>query len=490
MKKIIFGAGNYGKMAYEYFGEDEVAFFADNNPIKSGKNWCGKRILSFEEYKEVQPQYETVIAVNGCAQIAKQLQAEGITEVSFFTPRYKELLERLKAEKDKLKGSIAFCGWDECTEFLIKDVLRQGIERNRIFLAVLEPEKYGQIKFDIDIVSFDEAIRRADSFIISASYNAYGMQTYLKNKLDSSQMLMNPFLQMKYYETSQIIYNPYGGEEHMVTEEEWNHSNKTNPVINKIDAYVDVLAEVRPLFDLIEIETVNRCNGSCDFCPVNTKNDIRSEKYMDEKLFYKIIDELATLNYAGRLALFSNNEPFLDERILEFHKYARNMLPNARMHLFTNGTLLTLDKFIEAMKYLDELIIDNYQQELQLHKNSQRIAEYCDKHAELKEKVTIVLRKPHEILTSRGGDAPNRKELPSYPGAKCILPFKQMVVRPDGKVSLCCNDPYGKCTLGDLNEESLTDVWYGNAFEEVRNSLSKGRGNLPHCHHCDTFILF
>ena len=166
------------------------------------------------------------------------------------------------------------------------------------------------------------------------------------------------------------------------------------------------------------------------------------------------------------------------------------MLPNARMHLFTNGTLLTLDKFIELIKYLDELIIDNYQQDLRLHKNSQRIADYCNEHMELKEKVTIVLRKPHEILTSRGGDAPNRTEMPSYADAKCVLPFKQMIVRPDGKVSLCCNDPYGKCTLGDLNMESLTDVWYGKAFEEVRTRILKGRGELSHCSHCDTFILF
>ena len=74
---------------------------------------------------------------------------------------------------------------------------------------------------------------------------------------------------------------------------------------------------------------------------------------------------------------------------------------------------------------------------------------------ELKKKVTIVMRKPHEILTSRGGDAPNRTHTATYPDIKCALPFKQLIVRPDGKVSLCCNDPYGKCTLGDLNIEGV-----------------------------------
>ena len=106
------------------------------------------------------------------------------------------------------------------------------------------------------------------------------------------------------------------------------------------------------------------------------------------------------------------------------------------------------------------------------------------------EKVTIVMRKEQEILTSRGGDAPNRNEIRSYPQIKCALPFKQLIIRPDGKVSLCCNDPYGRMTLGDTNEESLMAIWYGEKFAEVRQKLSCGRGMLEHCKNCDTFILY
>lgn len=490
MKKIIFGAGNYGRMAFDNFGEEEVDFFVDNNPAKHGKKWCGKKVLSFEEYREIQPQYETVIAVNGCAQIAEQLKKAGIMKFSFFSPQYRALCERLKTDREKLSGKIAFCGFDECTDILLKDVLKHGIKKNQIFLVPFNLGEYTHIKPDFQKVSLEEGIRLADCFVISAAKNAYAMQTYLKNKIDKEKIIINPFIQKKYYETDQIIYNPYGLENYTISEDEWNNFNKTNQAIGEIEKYAEALSEARRLFEHIEIETINRCNGVCDFCPVSKENDMRPKKYMNEKLFQKIIIELAALNYTGRLALFSNNEPFLDERILKFHEYARTMLPNARMHLFTNGTLLTLDKFIEIIKYLDELIIDNYHQELRLHKNSQIIADYCEEHPELKEKVTIVLRKPHEILTSRGGDAPNRKKMLSYPNAKCVLPFKQMIIRPDGKISLCCNDPYGKCTLGDLNSESLTDIWYGKAFDEVRKLLLKGRGKLEHCHNCDTFILF
>ena len=222
---------------------------------------------------------------------------------------------------------------------------------------------------------------------------------------------------------------------------------------------------------------------------MSVKNETRVEKRMDEALFRKIIGELKEISYDGKLALFSNNEPFLDERIIEFHRIAREQLPNARMHLYTNGTLLSLDKFVKILDYLDEIVIDNYNQNLDLIPNNRKIRDYCEEHPELIKKVTIVMRKPKEILTSRGGDAPNRKELISYENDSCMLPYRQMIIRPDGKVSLCCNDPLGRTTLGDLNEQSILEVWYGDKFGDVRNSIAQGRGKFDHCKYCDSFIV-
>ena len=293
-----------------------------------------------------------------------------------------------------------------------------------------------------------------------------------------------------YYCTNELVFNPYiDNEQRDASEAEWNDINKKNLARDTVNKRVEELQGKEILFDHVEIETVNRCNGNCDFCPVSRKDDTREYKEMPQELFEKIIDELAELNYSGKLALFSNNEPFLDEKIIERHRYARVKLPNARLRLFTNGTLLTLEKFNEIVDLLDELIIDNYQQELQLIKPCQIIAEYCKEHPELTRKVTIVLRKPHEILSSRGGDAPNRKQLVSYGEDRCILPYKQLIIRPDGKVSLCCNDPLGKNTLGDVSKDSLVDVWFNDRFKMVRKCLYEGRKNWKHCEFCDVFSL-
>lgn len=291
-----------------------------------------------------------------------------------------------------------------------------------------------------------------------------------------------------YYTTDEVVYNPYlDNPARDVSEKQWNVQMQEGYIIDDINEEVELLFNKNDLFSHVEIETVNRCNGYCDFCPVSKNQEQREYFEMPDSLFQNIIEQLAEINYSGRLALFSNNEPFLDDKIIERHQYAREKLPNTRMHLFTNGTLLTVDKFVKIMQYLDELVIDNYQQELKLLRPCEEIYEYCKEHPEYSRKVTIVLRKPHEILTTRGGDAPNRKEKISYGDARCVLPFKQLIIRPDGKISLCCNDPLGKVTLGDLTKDKILDVWYNDAFKGVRECLYHGRKSLTHCEYCDFF---
>lgn len=377
-KKIaIFGAGNFGKLAYNQY-KDLVRCFVDNNENLVGTELEGIPIISALELAKKKNEYEIVVAVKHAEEIVRQLKDLGITEYLVY----------------------------------------QNDER-------------------------------------------------------------------AYFPGNELIYNPYKETGYLQQSDE-----AISMRIREIDSMVEDLYQKQKLFDHVEIETVNRCNGACDFCPVSVGHDSREYKMMTEDLFKKIIDELSEIDYTGKLALFSNNEPFLDPDILERHRYARERLPKARLHLFTNGTLLTVDKFIELMKYLDELIIDNYRQDLNLIRPCREIVEYCEQHQELKNKVTIVLRKPHEVLSSRGGDAPNKEVVIKYPKAKCVLPFKQLIIRPDGKVSLCCNDPLGRNTLGDVSQDSLVDVWNNARFQMVRKCLREGgRSEWKHCECCDSFTL-
>lgn len=241
-----------------------------------------------------------------------------------------------------------------------------------------------------------------------------------------------------------------------------------------------------PLFEYIELETLNRCNGLCSFCPVNAGQPQRPYAKMQRKLFEKIIDELAFYKYTGSINLFSNNEPFLDDRIIEWMEFAKKKLPNAHLVMYTNGTVLTLEKFLKTIQYTDELVIDNYSDVGVINENLRDIKKYIDTHKEETKCVAFYMRMQNEKLTSRGGEAPNRQGVVGI-NAPCFYPYKQMIVRPDGKCSLCCNDALGKYTLGDVNIQTLKEIWHGDEYKRIRKEMKlNNRRNLELCNQCDT----
>ena len=477
MKKLIlFGAGNNGKSAIEFWGEDKVEYFVDNNRQRVGEFFCGKKIISTDELSKIWQDYTVMITVNAYGEIAEQLKGMGITKYSkFMIPNVGRIVSYLKNIDWDMYSKIVLYGEDEYAQALLKKI----------------PDS---IKDRIKSVSYDAIETEADYdavLILSPLYHIAD-ENYLQKVLNKNTVILNPYKMDTYYSKNELVVNKYTVESNEAKDEEQLNEKNRNRTdyFAAVKKYVDVVGDEPPLFKLVEIETINRCNGVCEFCPVNAKDDPREKHIMSEELFYSIIGQLAELNYSGRISLFSNNEPFLDKRIIEFSRYMREHLPNAKIHMFTNGTLLTMDKFLAIIDYLDELIIDNYTQDLHLIDNSKNIKAYCEEHTELINKVSIVLRKPKEILTSRGGMAPNRKEQESYPNVSCAFPFQQLIIRPTGQVSLCCNDALGKYTMGDLTKESIVDVWYGEKYKKIRAAIIDGRKNIDICKTCDTFSLY
>ena len=252
---------------------------------------------------------------------------------------------------------------------------------------------------------------------------------------------------------------------------------------NEVKEYYKTQEKERILFKYIEIETVNRCNGSCSFCPVNRNEKQRKYHKMSSELFEKIVMQLSEINYDGLVALFSNNEPFMDDRIIEFAQYAKEKLPDAFLYLYTNAKLLTLEKFKEIMVYLDYMQIDNYESEGGKAYNVIEIEKYVEE-SQIKHKYNYFEIDKKAIRASRGGNSPNSR-VKYIMNAKCCLPLVQMVVRPDGKISLCCNDALGENTLGDLNIESIEDVWFGEKYAKYRKEIMESRVKISTCKNCN-----
>jgi len=83
MKVIIYGAGFWGEMAFQYFGAENVYCFCDSK-IKEGEEGLlyGKKVISFQRLKEIWKDYAIVInaSTKYNNEIGKQLDVAGIED--------------------------------------------------------------------------------------------------------------------------------------------------------------------------------------------------------------------------------------------------------------------------------------------------------------------------------------------------------------------------------------------------------------------------
>lgn len=241
-----------------------------------------------------------------------------------------------------------------------------------------------------------------------------------------------------------------------------------------------------PIFRSLELETRTRCNSSCSFCAASILTDQRPDVYMPEALYDKIIAELVALDYDGAIKFFVNNEPLLDKRTPEFIRRAKANLPKVKTEVHTNGLKLNPKSGRELLEAgLDLLYINNYSQDGEMHKG---VKAFLDEVAPEFPNTEIVfhLRLLDEQLLNRGGTAPNGRVLSEPLPLPCILPFDEMVVTADGRVTICCQDHYFESAVGNLNNSSLHDVWYGAGFSKLRSDLLRSdRSGNKFCSSCD-----
>jgi len=209
---------------------------------------------------------------------------------------------------------------------------------------------------------------------------------------------------------------------------------------------------------------------------------------MSEGTFEKIINELSQLNYRNRILLYNNNECLMDERLIEFTRVTRDKCPHADVQIETNGILLDVDLAQELMNAgMNRIIINNYNtgnNPIPSIKNF--LAEAHKLSLSPKQNITIIFREKNEVLSNMAGNAPNKKGPASSIRDFCSWPFIYLPVIHDGSVPICCCDFYGDEIMGNVNEDSLLNIWVGSKFRRVREKLLRNDRTFSLlCQKCD-----
>lgn len=267
---------------------------------------------------------------------------------------------------------------------------------------------------------------------------------------------------------------------------------------------------------LVDIETSSLCNLKCPMC--YTITDEFKEKVcarlMSEKLFNKIIDEISGKVYAIRLSL--RGEPTLHPQLVDFVKYAKAK-EIREVSFLTNGSKLT-DDFIKELIHagvdwitvsIDGLgeVYENIRKPLLFENIYQKIKRF----KEIKEELNV--HKP--VIKVQGIWPAIKNHVEEYYNLlepvtdsvafnplidyldhdtdivydedfSCPQLYQRIIIAADGKALMCSNDEENMNVIGDLNKESLYDVWHGKKLEDVRKVMKMPGGfkKLDVCKKC------
>lgn len=69
--------------------------------------------------------------------------------------------------------------------------------------------------------------------------------------------------------------------------------------------------------------------------------------------------------------------------------------------------------------------------------------------------------------------------------ANCKKIHSKMNIRYDGEVPICCEDALVQNSLGNVNNNTLSEIWYGDKMKRATFLLAKGnRDQLAPCNKC------
>lgn len=270
--------------------------------------------------------------------------------------------------------------------------------------------------------------------------------------------------------------------------------------------------EARPYPKSVCLETYSLCNGSCSFCPY--KRISQAPVKLESAVVYRLIDEISEMP-VERFSLFNNNEPLLDDRILDFIRYARAKMPSIQATISSNGRILTAERIVQVIQAgIDRFFIsiptlnsEAYQQIMgadlknivaaiyavpeEFYPNL-RIAVPKTKYFDHEQFVEAFLSKKIKYIVwdmeaSRGWKelAAIREISQLHDRIGCDRPLDQAIISSNGDVLICCRDWGHDHCLGNVKTASLLEIWTGEKMRKIQEAVASERfSSISLCSKC------
>jgi radical SAM protein with 4Fe4S-binding SPASM domain len=285
----------------------------------------------------------------------------------------------------------------------------------------------------------------------------------------------------------------------------------------------------------VGIELTNYCNLKCPECNSGSGLMTRSRGYMSTRLFDKVIRELGP--YLYNVNLYFQGESMMHPQFFRILASSRNI----HSTLSTNGHFLTMENAEEIVRSGLNLLIISLDGMDKASYSSYRVNGDFDQVikgikniAEARERYSSPLKVVIQFLVNRN----NEKQIPAArkftadmnatlhlksmqiidrdsfeswlpsisrysrykkEGAeyeiksnlpdRCARLWFNPVITWDGKVIPCCFDKDADYAMGDMNEESFSDIWNGSKYRHFRNNLVTRRSAINICRNCTSGLF-
>lgn len=257
----------------------------------------------------------------------------------------------------------------------------------------------------------------------------------------------------------------------------------------------------------VSLETQALCNARCTFCPYPTME--RKGAKMPDALLEKLLLEMADFKLPFYFSPFKVNEPFLDKRLIPLCRAFNRHVPGSAIRLFSNGSALT-DKHIEEVASLKRVA------HLWISLNSHIEKDYEEimglKFSTTLKRLDSLHEKedfPFSVVVSRVGpddafvrfveerwprfqpalikrDAwidfteASTTEVPDTPCGR----WWELNITATGKAALCCMDGEGEYGFGDVNKQTLLEIYNHPTLKLWRETFTSRKQSGSPCDRC------
>jgi len=255
-----------------------------------------------------------------------------------------------------------------------------------------------------------------------------------------------------------------------------------------------------PLFTIVEFNIWGACNRSCSFCPVSNPN-VYTNKHegISVDLYKKIIDDLANINYKGKIIYSAFSEPLLNKEVNILIEYSKNMLPHCYLEINSNGDVIknNINKLLNLYESgLDCLLISIYDGIEEYNK----FLEFQNDNNIPKDK--FILRRryfdkekgEYGILFSNRAGTVDVSEFINHDDSvdeilpmkrTCFYPFYNIMIDYNGDMLLCPHDWAKELIIGNLATSNIFDLWTNKVLDSVRKRLTNKSREFSPCNKCN-----